>query len=99
MKAWIITNFTIPMCYRYIVWTKYVRIFTDGGGQNFRWFPKFRTGMYCKHWGMSGFYVYWLGREFWFSFKEDKKGLYKPDERSNKIERKSRALFKCLIKE
>ena len=58
-------------------WSKRVRIFCDGGGPVFRWRPRYRRLGYDPHWGMFGFAVYWLGREFNFSFGRDVRGLYR----------------------
>jgi hypothetical protein len=33
--------------------------------------------MYDKYWKIKGFCFQWLGRQVFFSFGEDKKGLYK----------------------
>ena len=60
-----------------IIWTTYVRIFCDGGNPIIHYFPKFRTDHHDKHWNMFGFAIYFLGREFNFSFGKDINGLYK----------------------
>jgi hypothetical protein len=60
-----------------ILWTKYVRIFCDSGYKDVKYRPKIITGIYSNYWGIKGFIIDFLGREFWFSFGEDKHGLYK----------------------
>ncbi len=60
-----------------LIWTQYVRVYCDGGYPRNFLCPRFRFGMYDKHWGMKGFAMVWLGREFNFSFGKDKNGLYK----------------------
>lgn len=57
-------------------WSKRVRIFCDGGRPIFRWFPRYCKRGYHPHWGMRGFAIYWLGREFNFSFGSDRNGFY-----------------------
>lgn len=60
-----------------LIWTKYVRVFCDGGNpKNLIW-PRFHFGMYDPCWKMKGGVLTWLGRQFFFSFGEDKKGFYK----------------------
>jgi hypothetical protein len=65
-----------------LFWSKYIRIFCDGGWPKFTWIPKFRRTYYDPHWGLKGFAFYWMGREFNFSFGKDKNGLY--DERKRR---------------
>ncbi len=77
LKQKIIYYITNKLQGKKLLWFKYLRIFCDGGYLKFRWFPKFRKASYDKHWGMFGFALYIFGREINFSFKEDKKGLYK----------------------
>lgn len=60
-----------------IIWTPTVRIFCDGGKPIIRYIPRFRRAYYAKFWGMSGFVIYFLGREFNFSFGKDVNGLYR----------------------
>ena len=57
-------------------WSKRVRVFCDAGSPVFRWIPRYRRLGYAPYWGMSGFAGYWLGREFNFSFGQDRNGLY-----------------------
>lgn len=59
-----------------ILWTTYVRIFCDGGRQIYRVIPEICRMSYAKHWKLWGFRLYWLGREFCFSFGKDVNGLY-----------------------
>jgi hypothetical protein len=77
----IIDKFRYYFFRKRILWTSHVRIFCDGGNPIIRYFPKFRKECYAKYWNMKGFAVYWLGREFNFSFGKDINGLYK--ERGN----------------
>ena len=65
---------------RRLIWRKYIRLFTDAGNPKFRLLPRARRLHYSTHWGMYGFAVYFLGREFNFSFGEDKNSLYKRKE-------------------
>lgn len=60
-----------------LIWTKHVRVYCDGGLPKNFLFPRFRFGKYADDWGMKGFAVVWLGREFNFSFGNDKNRLYK----------------------
>jgi hypothetical protein len=60
-----------------LYWSPYFRVYCDGGQPNWYWLPKFSKKYYDPNWGLYGFQVYWLGREFNFSFGEDTKGLYK----------------------
>ena len=59
-----------------LVWTTYFRLFTDGGMPKFTYIPRIRRHYYSSYWGMYGFYIYFLGREFNFSFGKDKNYLY-----------------------
>ena len=59
-----------------ILWTPYFRVFCDAGMPIIRYFPRFRNLRYAKHWNMCGFALYWLGREFNFSFGKDINNLY-----------------------
>lgn len=68
--------FTSKLQGKVLIWSKYVRIFCDGGRPFFRWIPRLRLQKYAKHWGLFGFAIYIFGREVNFSFGEDKKGLY-----------------------
>ena len=72
----LILKFTSRFARKRFVWTKYIKIYTDGGYPNFYWFPKLRRMYYNSYWEMVGFYIYWLGREVSFSFGEDKHKLY-----------------------
>jgi len=63
-----------------LFWTRYIRIYTDGGYHKFRYFPRFRRLHYSIHWGMWGFCIYLFGREFNFSFGIDKNKLYEKKE-------------------
>lgn len=58
-------------------WSKRIRVFCDNGVPIFRWVPRFRRQGYHPRWRMFGFAVYWLGREFNFSFGVDHNGLFK----------------------
>lgn len=60
-----------------IIWTKQFKLFTDGGMPIYCWYPKVRIAYYDPYWGLRGFKIYWLGREFNFEFGKDKQGLYK----------------------
>lgn len=60
-----------------LLWTKKIRIYCDGGYPPITYYPKFRFHIYDKYWQMYGFVITFLGREFYFSFGEDVKGLYK----------------------
>ena len=64
---------------RRLVWSCYMRIFTDGGFPKFRWLPRFRRLHYAPYWGMYGFALYLFGREFNFSFGQDENNLFKKD--------------------
>ena len=59
-----------------LVWTRWVKIFCDGGYPIYQVVPRFRRQHYARHWGLFGFAVYWLGREINFCFGVDKHGLY-----------------------
>lgn len=59
-----------------LVWGKWFRIFTDSGQPKFYYIPRIINGIYHERLGMSRFRMYWLGKEFNFSFGEDKHGLY-----------------------
>ena len=59
-----------------LVWSTYIRIFCDGGNPIIRYIPKFRRQYYATYWKLKGFVIYWLGREFNFSFGKDVNGLY-----------------------
>jgi len=60
-----------------LIWTPYFRVFCDGGQPRFTALPSFRPQYYDKYWRMTGFAVYFLGREFNFSFGKDENGLYR----------------------
>lgn len=76
LKKLAMNFFTLPLENKVIFWSRRVRVFTDGGTSRWYWIPKFRKANYSKHWGMTGFCIYLLGREIVFSFGVDKKGLY-----------------------
>ena len=61
---------------RIIYWSKYFRIYCDGGYPIVKYIPNFKKLSYHKHWNMFGFLIIWLGREFYFSFGEDINNLY-----------------------
>ena len=77
MKSLIIKYFTRPLYCKELFWGKSLRIFCDGGNPTWRWVPKFYKAGYAEFWGLSGFWVNFWGRQIFFSFGEDKKGLYK----------------------
>lgn len=65
-----------------LLWTSRIKIFCDGGEPIYRLTPRVRRQHYNPHWGLYGFAVYWLGREFNVCVGIDKRGLYtRPDER------------------
>ena len=70
-------HFTQKLFKKKILWTKYCRVFCDGGEPIFKWYPVFVPHFYHKYWKMWGFKVYLFGREINFSFREDVMGLYK----------------------
>jgi hypothetical protein len=76
LRYFIMRVFTYPLHAKKIIWTKYIRVFCDGGNPIFRYLPRFRRAHYNPYWGMYGFAVYLFGREINFSLGEDKKGLY-----------------------
>jgi hypothetical protein len=59
------------------MWTTYVRVFCDESQPKFTLYPVFRKSVYSSYWGMSGFSVCFLGRQFIFSFGKDVNGLFK----------------------
>jgi hypothetical protein len=59
-----------------LIWLKYFKVYTDGGHPIFRYVPVFVKKFFDPHWGLKGFNMYFLGREFNFVFGEDKHGLY-----------------------
>ena len=59
-----------------LYWGSYLKIYCDGGEPIFRWFPKFDKKYFASCWGLKGFNMYWLGREFSFVFSKDKHKLY-----------------------
>ena len=63
-----------------VVWSKYVRIFCDGGQPIVRYMPRFRRARYAMHWKLHGFAMYWLGREFNFELGEDVNHLHEAHE-------------------
>lgn len=60
-----------------VIWTKTIRLYTDGGQPKFTLLPGIRKQGFHSHWGLCGFVIYWLGREFNFVFGKDINGLYK----------------------
>ena len=56
---------------RRIVWTKYFKIYYDGGSSIFEWFPRIRKQSFDPFWNLFGFAIYWFGREFNFVFGKD----------------------------
>ena len=67
--------------------SKLVRVSGGSSFPKFRWLPFVMRAHYNKYWGLYGFHFFWLGAEIYFSFGEDKKGLYK-DVRKNKTSKK-----------
>jgi hypothetical protein len=65
-----------PLRSKEIVWTKKVKIYTDGGMPIMCYWPRFTKLGINDYWGLSGFHLYWLGREFTFVYGEDINGLY-----------------------
>lgn len=63
-----------------LIWTTYVRVFTDGGCPLINYIPRIHRVGYARYWGLRGFYINWLGRQVFFSFGEDRKGLYQLQE-------------------
>lgn len=59
-----------------LVWTDYIKIFCDGGHVKYRIIPHVVRAGYDKYWKMYGFRIYWLGREFNFTFGKDINKLY-----------------------
>jgi hypothetical protein len=60
-----------PLHGKRLLWTKYVRVFCDGGSPKFRWLPKVNRMYYSPYWGLKGFRLYLFGREINFSFGVD----------------------------
>ena len=54
-----------------LYWSKYVRIFCDGGYCSLRLLPRVHRMHYDPHWNMRGFWITFLGRQFFFSFGKD----------------------------
>jgi hypothetical protein len=77
IRNWILKNFTAPLRYKKILWTKYVKIFCDGGFPIWRKYPRICRTHFSPHWDLKGFRIYIFGREINFVFGEDKKGLYR----------------------
>jgi hypothetical protein len=74
---WTRKHFTYPLRAKKVLWTRYVKIFCDGGQPIWHWFPHFNWSYSAPFWGFKGFRMYLFGREVNFIFGEDKNGLYK----------------------
>lgn len=61
---------------RRLFWSKNVRVFTDGVNPSWTWIPRISRHAYADHWGMFGFMIQIFGRQVFFSFGEDRNGLY-----------------------
>jgi hypothetical protein len=59
-----------------VFWSKWFRLYTDGGWPKVRAIPRFNRMHYDPHWGMCGFCVTWLGRQVFFSFGRDINKFY-----------------------
>jgi hypothetical protein len=71
------TRFAHPLHGKKLAWRSRLRIYCDGGYPAFRWVPRFFRIGYDPAWGLRGFWVSWLGRQFHFSFGRDRNGLYR----------------------
>lgn len=70
-------NIANTLKYRSILTMKFFRLYTDGGHPRFRWLPRFRRMHFHDHWGLRGFAVYFIGREFNFVFGKDQRGFFR----------------------
>ena len=76
IKTWILENFTYPLRGKNILMTEYIRIYCDGGYPNFHYYPIFFGNPFnYEHYRLRGFSISILGREFFFIFGKDIKGL------------------------
>jgi hypothetical protein len=66
---------------RVFVWTKTVRVFTDGGSPIFRWWPSVRIHAYAPYWGLRGWILTWLGRQMFLTVGNDRHNLYRETNR------------------
>lgn len=60
-----------------LLWNPYLRIFADGGNPKFKYKFKICNCHVDPHWKIKEFCVTWIGRQVFFSFGKDVKGLYK----------------------
>jgi hypothetical protein len=72
-----IHNATCKLRGKVFIWRNSIRVYCDGGYPRFLWFPHFCWKLYHPHWEMKGFCITWIGRQLFFSFGRDNKGLYK----------------------
>ena len=77
LEAFIRYHFSWRLHGKHLIWTRYFRLYCDGGYPNFYWIPRYDKYGYDKYWGMRGFCLTWMGRQFFFSFGLDKRGFYK----------------------
>ena len=76
MKEYIREWTRLKFANKYILWSKYLKIYTDNGQPIFTWVPHFTIQNFAKYWGLKGFNVQWLGRIFYFVFDNDINGYY-----------------------
>lgn len=72
----LIDKFRIFFHGRKILWNNHIKIFCDGGYPTFKIIPHLCKNHFDPYWGLKGFIICWLGREFHFVFGKDRKGLY-----------------------
>lgn len=77
LKQFILKYFTYPLQGKFLIKSKYFRLYCDGGQPIFGFIPRISNKIYHSYWNMTGFVVTWLGRQIFFSFKKDTNGFYK----------------------
>jgi hypothetical protein len=60
-----------------LLWGTSVKVFCDGGRPRYTVYPRIRRMGFAPYWGLTGFSLYLLGREFNFVFGRDKHKLYR----------------------